>query len=82
MMGTRIDAVNGYLRLRDGDYGKTAEGTWYGKPPFFKSGYANLSNHKITEHLDGSITVEPSILVKNHLNEWHGYLTKGVWRKI
>ena len=82
MIGRRIDEATGYLPLNDGDYGKTEKDTWYAKPPGFKGGYANLSKHKVVEHKDGTITVTPSILVSNHLNVWHGYLTNGVWHKI
>lgn len=34
--------------------------------------------HTITEHADGTITVAPSIQVREPGN-WHGYLRAGVW---
>lgn len=82
MKGNRIDAdENGHLPLNDGDYGRDSQGQWYGKPPGFKSGYANLSRHYVVEHEDRTITVTPSILVTNHIAGWHGYLERGIWRE-
>ena len=82
MKGARIDAdEKGGMRLKDGDYGIDSCGMWYGKPPGFKAGYANLSKHKVIEHEDGTITVSPSIAVRNHIARWHGYLKRGVWRE-
>jgi hypothetical protein len=45
----------------------------------------NLSNHEITEHEDGTITANPSILVSTPTKTgemWHGYLERGVWREV
>lgn len=43
---------------------------------------ANLWNHLVFEHEDGTITVSPSILVRGGGDdgEWHGWLERGVWR--
>ena len=62
-----------------GDYMQHASGTWYAMTP---NGYlANLAAHDVIEHEDGTITVSPSILVRNHDGEqWHGFLDRGVWR--
>lgn len=63
-----------------GDYWKdTSAGTWYGRCP--SGELANLAGHTITEHLDGTITVTPSILVQGE-KTWHGYLNHGVWQEI
>jgi len=47
-------------------------------------GVGTLSNHQVTEHDDGTITVSPSILVTGHESgqrtQRHGYLERGVWR--
>jgi hypothetical protein len=45
----------------------------------------NLSHHTVTEHDDGTITVAPSILMKQGWNGadspgWHGFLERGTWR--
>lgn len=72
-----------------GDYGKWG-GIWYGKPPtpyqHNESLYdliANLGQHTITEHDDGTITASPSILVRDGCgHSWHGYLNKGVWSEV
>jgi hypothetical protein len=42
---------------------------------------ANLSAHEVIEHEDGTITVDPSILVEQpNVGSWHGYLERGEWR--
>lgn len=56
-------------------------GEWFIYLP--KAGAGRLSQHKVTEHEDGTITVEPSILMHGHNdgtpNSRHGYLRRGVW---
>jgi hypothetical protein len=43
----------------------------------------NLTNHEVTEHEDGTITVSPSILIRRGRGkEWHGWLERGVWRSV
>jgi len=69
-----------------GDYGKhPANGEWYARTPTGHLG--NLSQHEVTEHEDGTITVRPSILITMRDTErrqdfelWHGYLDRGHWR--
>ncbi len=56
-----------------------SDGVWYCTTP--NGHLANLANHAITEHEDGTISVAPSIKVSNHTGElWHGFLERGVWR--
>lgn len=50
--------------------------------------YGSLRTHKVVEHEDGTITVSPSILIKDsvdwgktYIDRYHGYLEKGVWRE-
>jgi hypothetical protein len=83
MKGNRVDSKKycDDLQLNDGDYGLDQNGNWYGKPPGFKFGYANLSKHKVVEHEDKTITVSPSILVQNRFSKWHGFLERGIWRE-
>ena len=65
-----------------GDYGKhPGNGSWHGKPPGTDL-LAGLRNHIVVEHEDGTITVSPSILVRGHSSQWHGYLERGVWREV
>ncbi len=80
--GTRRDYTDNSIP-QPGEYGRDSAGNCYGVPPETEL-LANLSNHKITEHDDGTITVEPSILVslKHRGLEWHGYLERGIWKKI
>lgn len=63
-----------------GDYGKIGD-TWYAMTPNGLLG--NLTEHEVTEHEDGTITVSPSILVTLDYKgqQWHGYLHHGVWNE-
>jgi len=72
--------------LAKGEYGREPEtGIWYANSPNGHVG--NLSNHTVTEHDDGTITVSPSILISTTVGGvkkevWHGYLEHGVWREV
>lgn len=81
MKGKRVyPDEEGLLNLKSGEYGCYENGTWYAIP-FNSKLIANLNGHNIVEHEDGTITVSPSILVRNHTLSWHGYLERGVWRE-
>lgn len=61
-------------------------GCWYARVPYSDPHIrltANLGNHQVTEHDDGTITVSPSILVGDGagVHQWHGFLERGVWRE-
>lgn len=79
--------AEGELWLAKGDYGlDPRDGIWKASPPGEDSpGLGSLENHQVTEHEDGTITVEPSILITTEENDcsiqWHGYLRRGVWEK-
>lgn len=63
-----------------GDYFLGDDG-WYGRAP---NGLpVCLKGHRVVEHLDGKITVTPSIAVDNGEGgcRWHGHLQNGVWRE-
>ena len=66
--------------LRPGEYGFW-RGRWWCKTPNGLGGA--LSGHEVIEHDDGTITVSPSILVKQGTDgpEWHGFLERGEWRE-
>lgn len=72
------------LILAEGEYGKhPRDGKWYARPPGAHMGC--LSNHQVTEHEDGTITVSPSILIQYEQGGpmvWHGYLERGEWREV
>ncbi len=75
------------LIFKEGDYGYCPRsGCWMGRPPRANAG--SFSQHTVTEHDDGTITVAPSIVLSEmgesgKLEEvWHGYLERGVWREI
>ncbi len=82
--GKRIEIKDGWLPTVPGQYGKDERtGIWWAKPP--KPGFPTgmLSDHDVTEHPDGTITVSPSILVEgDHGKTWHGYLERGIWREV
>ena len=66
---------------RPGNYWKVEDGTFLAITPSGDMGWLRL--HKVTEHPDGTITVEPSILVSDTVKTlWHGYLERGVWREV
>ena len=86
--GRRIDspfAADGGLINKwpePGDYWYDAharEQCWKGCTP--DGSMANLQKHDVTENADGTITVSPSILVRDDGKEWHGYLECGNWRE-
>jgi hypothetical protein len=94
--GRRVYAnPDGSFKLERGDYClvpmKDGTARWFARVPddrFNDMDMGDLSNHTITEHEDGTITVSPSILHhgwtegwKQQL-EWHGFLEKGIWRTV
>lgn len=82
--GTRRDLVDSSVILEPGEYGKHySDGTWLARPPNPDILMGNLGDHDVTEHDDGTITVSPSILIKQwNGKQWHGYLERGVWREV
>jgi hypothetical protein len=85
--GKRHDLTSDDMILDWGEYGKSSvDNLWHCRPPQkkgFYCGMANLGNHNITEHEDGTITVSPSILITGHHGkQWHGYLERGIWREV
>jgi len=83
VIGRRVyQDAEGKLFLAEGDYGKDAEGWWNVRPPNSGAGFITGPTAKpawiITEHEDGTITASPSI----DTGQWHGFLERGVWRKI
>lgn len=94
MQGVRRD-IDGteWTTAKAWDYGKMTNELgweWYCVVPSdapYDEGcmFGNLSQHSVTEHEDGTITVSPSILIgqgKNNTTPWHGYLEHGVWREV
>jgi hypothetical protein len=78
LQGKRVEWASQIMN--PGEFAKLPDGTWYAETP---NGHtANLAAHQITEHEDGTITVSPSILVRDSTSErWHGFLERGVWRE-
>lgn len=74
-------------RITDYDSGETVITYWKDTDRWFINFpdtdlLGNLSNHKVEEHEDGTISVTPSIKVWNGRGaERHGFLTRGVWNE-
>ena len=82
MIGKRVyPDADGHISLLRGEYLRHERGMWLCCTPNGHTG--NLSQHNVVEHDDKTITVSPSILVKDTKGKelWHGYLEKGVWRE-
>jgi hypothetical protein len=80
--GRRLPDGSHALDCDPGDYWRVkrdGEWIWMCCTPNGMAG--DLTQHDVTEHPDGTITVLPSILVQGE-HEWHGYLENGVWRSV
>ena len=53
-------------------------GWWQVTSPTGSMGCLNPELHKVSEHEDGTITVEPSIV----FSDWHGWLRRGVFESV
>jgi hypothetical protein len=72
--------ANGALALAEGDYGQDNAGKWNVRPPGGHMGV--LTEHEVTEHRDGTISVSPSILREPDglgRGGYHGFLKRGEW---
>lgn len=74
MIRTSVKAADDVVRTTDKEW-------WLYLP---QCGTGRLSKHSIIEHDDGTITVNPSIVMEGHDNgvktAKHGFLEKGIWR--
>ncbi len=84
MNGTRLpDESDWSSKHPHGSYWKR-NGSWFCITP--RGDFGDLSKHRVLEHDDGTITVNPSILITHHPHKgppqqgWHGFLEGGVWR--
>lgn len=86
MQGTRLyDLDDDWSNLTEGCYAKLPSGDWVIYPPGGMYGTISPTIHQIIEHEDGTITVSPSILYHpwaDGSHGWHGYLERGVWRRV
>lgn len=74
--------ADGKLKYQPGDYGREADGTWMCRPPNPDIWLGNLERHTVEEHADGTITVRPSILIRQGDDKsWHGYLKNGFFEE-
>lgn len=81
MQGKRHDRLDDSIP-EPGEYGRGSDGHWQVLPPDTDL-IGSLSKHDVVEHEDGTITVSPSILIRGHSGrEWHGWLERGIWRKV
>lgn len=76
--GRRVIHCSGHHALMSGEFCKSND-VWHAATP---NGLpANLANHEVTEHADGTISVSSSIEVTHpYAGGWRGYLEHGVWR--
>lgn len=87
MNGKRLPDNSDLMQMVAGEYCKVTNWPDPGSPPFFigrapsgEGGTFCRTNHTFVEHIDGAITVTPSIWF-NAPNGWHGFLEKGIWRQ-
>jgi hypothetical protein len=84
MVGQRINPESARFGTvgtpKAGDYWLSATG-WMGITP--NGLRTNLKGHKVSEHPNGTISVEPSIEVSDGDGglRWHGFLRNGVWEE-
>lgn len=87
MQGIRLTKLDGeqdfLLRVSEtpGAYGTANGKDWFCTTP--NGLFGNLGAHQVQEHEDGTITVNPSILVSGggEGKSWHGFLVRGVWNE-
>ncbi len=66
------------LLERPGDYIYDSErGWWWVVTP--RGGKGTIRNHRVIVHVDGTISVSPSIMARDG---YHGFLENGVWREV
>lgn len=100
MQGRRVDWPDGAIpidwersaagcaKLEPGDYSGPWRGLWYFCTPNGHTGCIDSKIHSVTEHEDGTVTVAPSISLRQGslrhggTELWHGYLERGVWRTV
>lgn len=76
--GVHVSGVSPH-ELKPGEYTKY-EREWHGCTP--NGLLANFENHTVIINQDSTITVQPSILVRDGLKRWHGYLNDGAWIEL
>lgn len=83
LQGRRMNNYAEDFRWEDvqpGDYWPVQHGDhrdlWFRDPDGI---VGRCCQHTLTEHDDGTFTVEPSIANKLGEETWHGFLRKGVW---
>lgn len=79
MIGRRLPDNADINSAEPGDYWFVSWGEgrqlWFMDP---LGDYGRVTKHTVTEHEDGTVSVEPSI-APNDATTYHGYLRRGVW---
>ena len=82
MTGRRVPDGTEPSEYQAGDYGRW-KGEWWAQSPANAAGHSFLGClrlHTVVEHDDGTISVTPSILIKQPtVGIYHGYLEHGTW---
>ena len=82
MKGIRVFSEEDLRKTNGAYFFSEQTQSWWCRTPNGHAG--NLGNHEVTENEDGTITVEPSILVSTTINGkpiqvYHGWLKNGEW---
>lgn len=78
-----IDLPAHYGRVTAEAGQRGAVGWWQVTTPDGSLGCLDPKVHTVTEHEDGTITVEPSLdMSKRKPGGWHGWLRKGVFESV
>lgn len=82
-LSREIDLPARYGRVTAEKGQRGSVGWWQVTTPDGSLGCLDPSVHTITEHEDGTITVEPSLnMSKRKPGGWHGWLRRGVFESV
>jgi hypothetical protein len=82
--GRRVATIAEFYKGQPGDYLKVTHAqdgrvVWWVRDPAGRTG--RLTDHTVTEHDDGTVTVYPSVMDPSP-GGWHGWLVEGEWRSV
>lgn len=88
--GTRLEGRAFRSLMGHATYGLNDRGQWEVCTPNGRRGSLDPADHTVTEHEDGTISVEPSLLIEPLTRAssgvvrpgWHGYLRFGTFQEL